>query len=81
MPDEPAPAARLDEVRRRLGLSVHDLWIGYFASGGNALVDDVRHWLDGTVALHRSDSDLLAQALHDHALGEGLDPGAYLNGV
>ena len=63
----------LVDGRRRLGITVLELWIGYFSVGGNGSVADVRGWLSGAGALPAQDHDMLAQALNDRFTEVGLD--------
>ena len=49
----------------QLGMTVRDLWIGYFAIGGNGTLADVRGWLDGTAQPSDEDHDLMAHALNE----------------
>jgi hypothetical protein len=48
-----------------LGLEHADLWLRYFALGGNASSEDLRRWLAGLIPIADADYDLLAQALND----------------
>jgi hypothetical protein len=46
-------------------MSYDALWIEYFAVGGNASVDDIGEWIDGTTPLPAAEYDHLAQALNE----------------
>ena len=63
----------LDQARATLGMSAHDLWLHYFAVGGNGSLGDVERWLadgDGTPG---REHNLMAQALNDEFIGKGLN--------
>ena len=78
MPDPvPDVLAVIDQARQRLGMSIHDLWLNYFAVGGNGSLDDVQTWLaEGDVP--GREHNLMAQALNDVYTDRGLDhPIAY----
>jgi len=62
----------IDEARRVLGMTVHALYLGYFAVGGNFPVEDVQAWLDGRAAMPATEYDRLAQAVNDEAAGRGV---------
>lgn len=55
----------LEAARTELGVSVEELWVGYFAVGGNASVAQLRAWLAGDVAVPEVEHNQLAQALND----------------
>ena len=58
-------------------MSAHDVWLKYFAVGGNGSLDDVERWLDSGDSPGR-EHNLLAQALNDVFTERGLDhPVAY----
>jgi len=63
----------VDAGRRRLDMSYHDVWVGYFAVGGNGSLADVRAWLSGDMRLPAHDHDLLVQAINDAFTDVGLD--------
>jgi hypothetical protein len=68
----------IDRARRRLGLSAYDVWIGYFAVGGNGAPIDVERWLAGDGDVPLREHNLLAQALNDRFTHGGLNhPIAY----
>ena len=58
---------------QELGMSARDLWIGYFAVGGNASLAEVEQWLVGTADPSDQDHDLLAQAVNDEFVARNLD--------
>jgi hypothetical protein len=71
---EPAsPGNELSEALQQLGLSTHDLWVGYFAVGGNGALSDVEGWLSGDDEVPRLEHNLLAQALNDRFTLGGLN--------
>ena len=58
-------------------MSARDVWINYFAVGGNGSLDDVERWLDAGDS-PGTEHNLLAQALNDVFIERGLDhPVAY----
>ena len=57
---------------QELGMSARDLWIGYFAVGGNASLAEVEQWLGGTSDPSDQDHDLLAQAVNDEFVARNL---------
>jgi len=63
----------VDAGRRQLDMSYHDVWVGYFAVGGNGSLADVRSWLSGETFLSPRDHDLLAQAINDAFTDAGLN--------
>lgn len=63
----------LESARKRLSLSIVDLWIAYLAIGGHASFDGVESFLDGSVHPNGPEYDLLAQALNDEFIGRHLD--------
>jgi hypothetical protein len=63
----------IEAGRQRLGMSLHQLWVGYFAVGGNAPLAQVDEWLSGASSPSPGDHDLLAQALNDEFLERGLN--------
>ena len=77
-----APVSHLGAALSQLGLSARDLWIGYFAIGGNASLAEVKGWLDGTAEPDDMDHDLIAHAMNEefadrdlnHPLGYRLNP-------
>ncbi|MDQ1437964.1 MAG: hypothetical protein QOK43_1593 [Acidimicrobiaceae bacterium] len=72
--DVPAPdATELEAARSRLGLSVSQVWIAYFAIGGNARQRDVESWLSGATYAPDREHDLLAVALNEELAARGLD--------
>ncbi len=61
-----------------LGLSLHDVWLGYISVGGNAPLREVQGWLTGLAEPGDDDHDLMAQALNDRFVDQGLNhPVAY----
>lgn len=63
----------LEAGRLRLGLTLYQLWLAYFAVGGNGTPGEVRAWLADAPVAPAHDHDLLAQALNDGFLEIGLD--------
>jgi hypothetical protein len=69
----PAAPGPLEATRRRLGLSTHDVWIGYFEVGGNGSPADVAGWLADESGLPAREHDFLAQSLNDVSVDRGLN--------
>jgi hypothetical protein len=63
----------MEAARRQLGMSTMDVWVGYFAVGGNGALPDVGDWLSSTVRPPARDHDMLAQALNDRFTEAGFD--------
>ena len=61
----PASVGDLGAALSELGMSVRDLWIGYFAVGGNGTLADVKEWLEGSAHPSDNDHDLMAQTLNE----------------
>ncbi len=69
----------ITEGLERLDLSAHDVWVGYFAIGGNGSLGDVERWVSSGSDVPTREHNLLAQALNDLFTVRGLDhPVAYL---
>ncbi len=66
------PYAVLEAARTTAGMSFTELWLAYFALGGQARPEVVRAYLQGG---HRGsfDYDVLAQAINEHFFEQGLD--------
>ena len=62
----------LEAARHRLGLTYMDLWIDYFALGGNLAADQLALYLRGTRNVGEFDHNVLTHALNErlHDLGE-----------
>lgn len=63
----------LEAGRLRLGFTRYQLWLAYFAMGGNGTLVDVGGWLEDAPVAPARDHDLLAQALNDGFLERGQD--------
>ena len=78
----PGTVALLGTALAHLGMSPRDLWIRYFAVGGNGSLSDVAAWLDGRAEPSDKDHDLMAHALNEefaardqnHPVGYRLHP-------
>ena len=72
----------LDAARRAVGLSVDELWIRYFALGGNDEPIDVDGYLSGVRTLSTREHNVLTLALNE-AFGDlGMDhPLGYQEGT
>ena len=74
----PFESVELGTAQQHLGITLYDVWFGYIAVGGDASLRVVRAWLAGTAEPGDRDHDLMAQALNDRFLDEGLNhPVAY----
>ena len=76
MADQGEPLAVANDIeagRRRLGMSARDVWVDYFAVGGNGSLAEVRGWLSSAVRVPAREHDLLAQALNDRFTDIGLN--------
>jgi hypothetical protein len=67
----PDPGAGLDEARQRLGLTVSDLWLRYFALGGMYTALEVDATLFGALHPNDHDHDMLAVALNECSAASG----------
>jgi hypothetical protein len=65
--------AALEDARVDLGLSVHALWLDYFALGGYAGPVEVAAFLSGATEPSDHDYDVLAVALNETYLDRGGD--------
>ena len=64
------PHAVLEAARRQAGMSLHDLWIAYFALGGMARPAEMRAYLGGEAG-EAIDYDVLAQAINERFIDLG----------
>ena len=64
---------RLEAERRRIGLDLADLWLGYFGLGGAAKPDEMQAYLRGAITFSALEHNVLAQAINDHSIDLGLD--------
>ena len=72
----------IDAGRRRLGMTLRDVWVGYFAVGGNGTQAQVGGWLSSAGRMPARERDLLAQALNDRFTDIGLNhPVRYSDGL
>lgn len=55
----------LEEARRKLNLSVSDIWLRYFAVGGMSTELEVEAVLYGALLASEADRDLLSVALNE----------------
>lgn len=63
----------LRAAQEHLGISLHDVWLGYVSVGGDAPLRVVQGWLSGTAEPGDHDHDLMAQALNDRFIDKGLN--------
>lgn len=60
------PARDLEGARRQLGITYHELWLGYFELGGNGSPRDIARWLAGApAAVPARDYDMIAHILNE----------------
>jgi hypothetical protein len=78
-PEASGPA--LEAVRRALGVSLYDTWMGYFEVGGDGSLADVRSWLGDGAPLSSRNHDLIAQSLNDFAIEIGSEQRAPYRGI
>lgn len=55
----------LEEARRKLNLSVSDIWLRYFAVGGMSTELEIEAVLYGALLVSEADRDLLSVALNE----------------
>ena len=69
---------RLDEARRRLGLSTMELWVDFFALGGTLNADELERYLREDHDATDTDHNVLVHALNEVFHDRGQDhPLAY----
>lgn len=79
--DKRAAAAILEAAVGVAGMSVRELWLEYFALGGDASIGHLAKMLTGEAPLHRGDHDRLAVALNERLAQNGWGrPLAYWDG-
>ena len=66
-----SPSAVLDAARIQAGMAAADVWLAYFALGGNETFQGVRAILEGSHVPSQPDYDLLAQALNERFMDRG----------
>jgi hypothetical protein len=73
VPDEEPPSTveDLEGGRCRLQVGINELWIAYYAVGGDATVAQLQSWLAGEAVLPVRDHNYLAQALNDLRIDRG----------
>jgi hypothetical protein len=70
--------AALDVARRRLNLSIADLWLEYFALGGQAGVDGLAAYLRNERDFSDTEHNIVAHAMNERFHDGGLNhPLAY----
>jgi hypothetical protein len=69
----PGSVTPVEAMRRSLGMTRRKIWVGYFALGGNAPLDQVERWLEGHEDPPVGDYDLLVHAVNEEAMDRGLD--------
>jgi hypothetical protein len=70
---EPAGPGVLERARIHAVLSFHDLWLRYFALGGDSGPDQVESYLTRDVDPGRRNYNLLVDALNERYTDLGLD--------
>jgi hypothetical protein len=72
----------LEAVRRRIGIDLDRLWVGYFGLGGTESQRAVEAYLRGERPVRRIEHDVLAQAINEDAVDRGEDhPAPYSEDV
>jgi hypothetical protein len=61
----------LDSARLELGLTLHDLWVAYFALGGCCDSRALGAYLDGTGTTTDADHDVIVHALNETFVDRG----------
>ena len=69
----PQPSHVLEQARRDVGLSHHDLWLRYFELGGMSSALEVEAYLYGALVPTTHDGDMLAVALNERFSELGAD--------
>jgi hypothetical protein len=67
------PIDVLEQARRDVGLSIHDLWFRYFALGGMSAALEVEAILFGALRASDHNRDILAVALNERFAELGQD--------
>jgi hypothetical protein len=62
---------RLEDARRRLGLTYTQLWIDYFALGGNLNAGQLANYLRGDRHVTDTDHNVVVHALNEHFQDRG----------
>jgi hypothetical protein len=70
-PSAPFVAKLLDRARVMAGYEVLDLWIDYFALGGNAVAADLQGMLAGDIAVDRWNYEVLTCAINERFASAG----------
>ena len=63
----------LDQARSEAGLSLTDLWIRYFALGGNCTPVELDAYLQGALAPPTFEHNLIVHAINEHHAEQGDD--------
>lgn len=61
----------LDDARRDVGLSTTDLWLRYFALGGNSTPIELEAYLHGALEPTPHERNLIAHAMNEHDVENG----------
>jgi hypothetical protein len=61
----------LETARQDVGLSQGDLWLRYFALGGNAMPTEFEAFLSGVLEPAATEYDILVQALNERSMELG----------
>ena len=76
--DHVEPVDAFEQARRDLGLTMHELWLRYFALGGMSTPLEVEAVLYGALVADAHERDILAVALNERYAELGGDhPVAY----
>lgn len=66
-------ATSLDSAREDVGLSRADLWMRYFALGGNAMPTEFEAYLEGVLEPGPVEYDIVVHAINERSMEMGLD--------
>lgn len=66
--------AHVDHALDALSLTHAELWVAYFAVGGSHPIDDLDHWIAGTVACPDHEYSVIIQAVDDLHRDRNLPP-------
>ena len=81
MAPERTTGEELDTVRRRVGIGLTDLWVDYLGLGGTESPASVDAYLNGRPSLDSMQHDVLAHAINEVAIEQGLNhPAPYIRG-
>jgi hypothetical protein len=71
MEDNTTPSGEFEEARSDVGLTLEQLWMRYFALGGNAMPTEFEAYVNGALDPDRSERDILVHALNERSMELG----------